>query len=453
MSKRARPGGGGSADRAPLGARDQPYDVRVRDLKDDIMRPLVVRMLRNAPKTWWSILNYWGFGPESYASESDKRKWEMASYVLDLTDADATAALRDLLGEIATDRGGVWFLNDDLLSPPPQRPKVEARSVVPAGNRGSIMSGFTDMVSAAASMLGFKPYEISGGKKIASGECLTSAANLALLSLAPDTRGYSENAGLNLTERLRYAGRPVTLSYVGGGSFGAVYEARTRDGHTLAVKLFNDSISAGPSMELAAQLRKCDLISFRMMHAEPAFAGRSFTTDKGDEFHFNRILFMDKLDGDCAELRNLMYGTSEFSSFEMPISKKTAYCRAFVAFLAELYRCLEAHGATFTDMKLENVGFCNQNALCFRLIDLDGLASRQYTYPLADGTDVDPTRQTAYAFAVTARLFCSRDEDAANYYNVAPFSYADRAEHLRTASKGQPDADFVEGMFRIFDAR
>ena len=83
----------------------------MRDFKDDIMRPLVVRMLRNAPKTWWSILNYWGFGPESYASESDRRKWEMASHLYNLTDADATAALRDLLAEIATDRGGVWFLN------------------------------------------------------------------------------------------------------------------------------------------------------------------------------------------------------------------------------------------------------------------------------------------------------------------------------------------------------
>ena len=321
------------------------------------------------------------------------------------------------------------------------------------------MSGFTDMVSAVASMLGFKPYEISGGKKIASGECLTSAADLALLSLAPDTRGNSDNAGLNLTERLRYAGRPVTLSYVGGGSFGAVYEARTRDGHTLAVKLYNDSIWAGPSMALAAQLRECDLISFRMMHAEPAFAGRSFTTDTGDEFRFDCILFMDKLDGDCAELRKLMYGTSEFSSFEMPISKRTAYCRAFVAFLAELYHCLAAHSATFTDMKLENVGFCDQNALCFRLIDLDGLESDQYTYPLADGYPFDPTRQTAYAFAVTARLFCSRDDDDADikdaeiFYYGTPASYDERIKYLRAASQGQPDADFVEGMFRIFDVR
>ena len=55
-------------------SQTQPYDSRVRDFKDDIMRPLVVRMLRNAPETWWSILNYWGFGPESYASESDRRK-------------------------------------------------------------------------------------------------------------------------------------------------------------------------------------------------------------------------------------------------------------------------------------------------------------------------------------------------------------------------------------------
>ncbi len=104
-------------------SRTQPYDSRVRDFKDDIMRPLVVRMLRNAPETWWSILNYWGFGPESYASESDKRKWEMASHLYNLTDADATAALRDLLGEIATDRGGVWFLNDDYPAPEPPDPE------------------------------------------------------------------------------------------------------------------------------------------------------------------------------------------------------------------------------------------------------------------------------------------------------------------------------------------
>ena len=61
-------------------SRTQPYDSRVRDFKDNIMRSSVVRMLRNAPGTWWSILNYWGFGPESYASERDKRKWDCLLY-------------------------------------------------------------------------------------------------------------------------------------------------------------------------------------------------------------------------------------------------------------------------------------------------------------------------------------------------------------------------------------
>lgn len=93
--------------------RGWPYDRRVRAFTDDVLRPAVVRMLAENPEVLWMILNYWGFGPESYASESDRRKWNAASHRYNLTDADATAALLALLGEIATERDGVWFLKDE----------------------------------------------------------------------------------------------------------------------------------------------------------------------------------------------------------------------------------------------------------------------------------------------------------------------------------------------------
>lgn len=90
-----------------------PHDRRVRAFKDNLLRPVVVRMLTEDPETLWVILNSWGFGPESYASESDRRKWHMASCMYELTDADATAALYTLLGDVATEQEGVYFLKDE----------------------------------------------------------------------------------------------------------------------------------------------------------------------------------------------------------------------------------------------------------------------------------------------------------------------------------------------------
>ena len=86
----------------------------------------------------------------------------------------------------------------------------------------------------------------------------------------------------------------------------------------------------------------------------------------------------------------------------------------------EIASCLFRNGATFTDMKPENVGFKQINGVYqFTLLDLDGLNDNISTYPMTARMSLEfsplggfqtgeqKMSQTAYAVEVTKLLVCA----------------------------------------------
>jgi hypothetical protein len=80
----------------------------------------------------------------------------------------------------------------------------------------------------------------------------------------------------------------------------------------------------------------------------------------------------------------------------------------FFSFLETLQACLKKHKITYMDMKLSNIGktFDHEGKPVFRLIDLDALGERQYTYPLSTEAVRDKygQDQTEYAFLVASLM-------------------------------------------------
>jgi hypothetical protein len=73
-------------------------------------------------------------------------------------------------------------------------------------------------------------------------------------------------------------------------------------------------------------------------------------------------------------------------------------------FLTRLLECVKSEKATLMDMKLENIGYCEDDGE-FRLIDVDSLNSNTLTAPYNLKEYVDNGLQTDYAFGVTMAQF------------------------------------------------
>lgn len=297
---------------------------------------------------------------------------------------------------------------------------------------GGASERIRDYASGIADAAGHAVYGTEGGTGTPS--CFHSSLDLGQLSMLPNVDDY--NLGSNLGRRLRYSGVPMR---VGGTSSTPVYEASVslsdaegnkREG-TVAVKLFSGPLS---NLSAASRLSDCDLVRFRVISVDNG--GFVFEGPDGGPFTYDKAMFMERLDGDAYAL-----------AIRDP---SDAAKRSFVSFLGRLLDCLMRHDATFCDMKLENVGFCNREAPVFRLINLDGVNGPldvstfpRVAYDPAD--DMPPRRersrvlQTLYAFAVAARLFCDPDARL-----LETFRHGDEATRLAALrSAGPIEANFV----------
>ena len=299
---------------------------------------------------------------------------------------------------------------------------------------GGASGSFRDFASELGHPAKDAVYGIKGGTGTTS--CILSSLDLKQLSMLPNEED-DHDPGSNLADRLQYGGVPMRVS--GPISSAHVYEAtvayRDEEGNliegTVAVKLFSGPMA---NLSAASKLSDCDLVRFRVISVNND--GFVFNGPDGD-FTYDKVMFMDRLDGDA-------YAVATY------LNPSDAVKKSFVSFLGKLLNCLMRHNATFCDMKLENVGFCNDEAPVFRLIDLDGVNGplEVSTFPRVkydSADDVPPRReqsrklQTVYAFAVAARLMCQPHAGL-----LETFRTGNKAEKLKALrSAGSIEADFV----------
>ena len=110
---------------------------------------------------------------------------------------------------------------------------------------------------------------------------------------------------------------------------------------------------------------------------------------------------------------------------------------SFFSFLETLQACLKKHKITYMDMKLSNIGktFDHEGNPVFRLIDLDALGERQYTYPLSREAVRDKygLNQTKYAFLLASLMARCATKEERDYLKQC-FVYSQKffdSEHER----------------------
>ena len=193
----------------------------------------------------------------------------------------------------------------------------------------------------------------------------------------------------------RYNGGQVKCNDIARGAYGRVMMAVADTGPAFTIKIQERTPEALKGLQTAMKLQHCNLVSFRPF---------DLTSDSESPL---LATCMELMGGDCSKLG---FGNSD----------RGAARKKFVNFLDDLKACLFEYGATFTDMKPENVGFKQTNGVYqFTLLDLDGLNDNISTYPmtarmlrkfgpvLGFTTRQQKMSQTAYAVEVTKLLVCA----------------------------------------------
>ena len=143
-------------------------------------------------------------------------------------------------------------------------------------------------------------------------------------------------------------------------------------------------------LRIAEKLRACDLVYFV-----------GFVNDTNTKL----VTVMENLTQDAY---GIFPQTAIVQSARVKPSLKEATPHALLAlelieFLDKLLQCLPP-GVSYTDMKLENIGYCKFDRR-FRLLDIDSFNTRIATWgylPRGRGAVPDPALATAYAFGITA---------------------------------------------------
>ena len=251
----------------------------------------------------------------------------------------------------------------------------------------------------------------TGGKQMKDDACAELFYGLNFVFLK-DNKTYSDILTENIQQRVYLLGflqGPVTVTSVPGGDDVTQLLNIQRGGFTLILKLSTDNDEDKHKYDVVAEeLKKCDLVNFKTMSVDNR--QREYKLDNGEPFEFDRATFMEKLDGNCFTLLQLM-------EREIPSIRRDLR-HSFMSFLVKLLNCLVEHQVTYVDMRLENIGYCRKNSIHFRLIDLDGINSDKITYPLKYSESNKrpmPLFKMHYAFVITALSFCLPEFDATEY--------------------------------------
>ena len=176
------------------------------------------------------------------------------------------------------------------------------------------------------------------------------------------------------------------------GSVGAVAEwsdgtvsviVKTLDERKMGSAKFERALKG---IKIAEQLAKCKLVSF------VAHSGNQEPEQR------TVITVMEKLTEDAFDLKQ-KWKTKIPSEPE-----EVDQALAMIEFIYKLYECINGQGvpegATYADMKLENIGYCSDDGE-FRLIDIDSFNTPTHTFLYTKGV-MDLKLATKYAFGVTA---------------------------------------------------
>ena len=136
-------------------------------------------------------------------------------------------------------------------------------------------------------------------------------------------------------------------------------------------------------IEMAEKLATCDLVRFKAFKMEVDGEPRIVTV-------------MESLSSDAFAIASRWDGLlpEEYKGIAIKMAD----------FLTRLLECVQSGKATLMDMKLENIGYCEDDGE-FRLIDVDSLNSNALTAPYAAKGSTEDNLQTVYAFGVTMAQF------------------------------------------------
>lgn len=206
------------------------------------------------------------------------------------------------------------------------------------------------------------------------------------------------------------------------GSVGAVSKWKSTDGTNVrvVVKVVKDLpadllTEVRDGIEMAMQLATCDLVRFKAFDMEVDGEPRIVTV-------------MESLSSDAFTVASRWNGL-------LPEEKKYKDIAIEMAnFLTRLLECVQSGKATLMDMKLENIGYCEDDGK-FRLIDVDSLNSNTLTTPYNLKKYVDNRLQTVYAFGVTMAQFLLQTK---NYGALDPEMLMRDRNVLTELSYGHP---------------
>lgn len=206
------------------------------------------------------------------------------------------------------------------------------------------------------------------------------------------------------------------------GGVGAVSKWKSTDGTNVrvVVKVVKDLpadllTKVREGIEMAEKLATCDLVRFKAFKMEVAGKPRIVTV-------------MESLSSDAFTVASRWDGLLPEKEKYKGIAIKMA------DFLTRLLHCVQSGKATLMDMKLENIGYCEDDGE-FRLIDVDSLNSNALTAPYAAKGRTEDNLQTVYAFGVTMAQFLLHTK---NYGAFNPERLMEYEEVLIELSYGHP---------------
>ena len=205
------------------------------------------------------------------------------------------------------------------------------------------------------------------------------------------------------TEALSYTAAADTPPPVGGGSDVADEGEDPADLLTEVRK----------GIEMAEKLASCDLVRFKAFKME---------VDGKDRI----VTVMESLSSDAFTVASRWDGLlpEEYKGIAIKMAD----------FLTRLLKCVQSGKATLMDMKLENIGYCEDDGE-FRLIDVDSLNSNALTAPYAAKGRTEDNLQTVYAFGVTMAQFLLHTK---NYGALNPERLMRDGNVLTELSYGHP---------------
>tara|TARA_B100001093_G_scaffold375991_1_gene361134 strand:+ start:241 stop:1863 length:1623 start_codon:yes stop_codon:yes gene_type:complete len=179
---------------------------------------------------------------------------------------------------------------------------------------------------------------------------------------------------------------------------------------SLSTERVNETLNA---IQTAKRLMACDLVYFKVWinKVKPGTKTNQRVTNVDILAPKRLIISMEPLKGDGTDFLKNQFPASLLS---VGLSKlqRTDLEQATISlvnFLAKLKECLFSKPvpSTFPDMKLKNLGYTFDKAetLHWRLLDLDGINSSDFTFPYSKERPLRKDKQTVYAIGITIAQF------------------------------------------------